>query len=283
VERLADHPLARAEEELLALSTPELRHELLLQSETRWRKKVHFARVRVERLGWEDACHQAALEILGFRFNRAAMLSIASRYPLPRWSGERSEELAEQCFQEERARWSLQGLRPANHPRVRLRQYQRWVRAKPDWPKQWAKVAESLDLGSARMELDLSTSEFRKAAQISKLREAWLAELTDGSVGGTRWDNLVCDGLFPLAAARHPKSDASLALLWQHWYVGDAPERLTKLLRNLGVFTAKAQPACHGFYQGFLGWLLAHEQQQNTCDSSSSGAGLDKVSGQKLR
>ena len=283
VERLADHPLARAEEDFLALSEPELRRELLRQSELRWEKKVHFARVRVERLGWEEACHHAALEILGFRFNRAPMLSIASKYPLRDWSGDKAEELAERIFQEEHLRWSFQGVRPANQPRIRLGQYQRWARARPDWPTRWATLAKSLSAGSEAADPVLRTSEFRKAAQVSKLREAWSAELTASTVGGSRWDNLLCDGFLPLAATRQAENVSYLALLWRHWYVGDAPERFVTLLRNLGVFAAKTHPASHGFFQGFLGWLLEREQQQSTCDSSSSGAGLDKVSGQKLR
>jgi hypothetical protein len=144
-------------------------------------------------------------------------------------------------------------------------------------------VAESLGKENTGVESLQGTSAFRKAAHISNLRETWAEELTAATIGGTRWDNLLCDGFLPLAAARLPETASSLASLWHHWYVGDAPERIVGLLRNLGVFAPKTHPACHGFFQGFLGWLLEHEQQQNTCDSSSSGAGLDKVSGQKLR
>jgi hypothetical protein len=212
------------------------------------------------------------------------MLSIASKYPLCDWSKENAEELADRAFQEERPRWSLQGVRPANHPRIRLGQYQRWTHARPDWPTRWEAMAQAFG-GSMSDGADavLRTSEFRKAARLSKLREGWSLELTKSTVGGTRWDNMLCDGFLPLAATCQPKTAPYLATLWHHWYMGDAPERFVSLLRNLGIFAPKVHPVCHGFYQGFLGWLLEREQQQNTCDSSSSGAGLDKVSGQKLR
>jgi len=31
------------------------------------------------------------------------------------------------------------------------------------------------------------------------------------------------------------------------------------VLKSLGVFNGRAQPACHGFAQGLLGWMLLQE------------------------
>src|SRR5690606_28261534 len=101
-------------------------------SSARWREKVHFAGLRRQRLGWEEACHHAALEVLGYRFNRAPMLRIAGEWPLTRWANGNVD--TERVCAGEAEGWSLQGVRPANHPRTRLRQYAAWCRERPGWP-----------------------------------------------------------------------------------------------------------------------------------------------------
>src|SRR5438067_341530 len=111
-------------------------------ADARWRQKIHFAQLRVQRLGWEAACHHLALEILGYRFNRAPMLRVAGRWPLPAWiAGEISADAA---YAGEAGGWSLQGVRPANQPRTRLRQYAEWIAGHPDWPARMQAVAVTL-------------------------------------------------------------------------------------------------------------------------------------------
>ena len=132
VERLAGRPLGRMIEELAQLQ-PEMLDEVSRNhTGLRWRQKVHFARLRVQRLGYDAACHQTALEILGYRFNRAPMLRLAARNPLPQWRAD--GVIIESLMAEEAGSWSLPGVRPANHPRIRLGQYRRWVHARPAWP-----------------------------------------------------------------------------------------------------------------------------------------------------
>ncbi|MDR1010386.1 MAG: DUF2851 family protein, partial [Opitutaceae bacterium] len=133
IEHLAAHSLSRANKTLSALAHDALRATLARHAEKRWRQKIHFARLRVEKLGWDEACHHAALEILGYSRNRAAMLGVAGKYPLRDWV--KSAGLADAIFaewQEARA-WAPQATRPANHPRTRLRQYAAWVSARPTW------------------------------------------------------------------------------------------------------------------------------------------------------
>ena len=77
-----------------------------------------------------------------------------------------------------------------------------------------------------------------------------------GAVGGTRLDNLVCDGFLPLVAAR---SDGDLFAAWFHWYLGDVPAQLRRALPKLGVAGMAGQPLCHGWAQGLLGWILERE------------------------
>ncbi|HTQ31737.1 MAG TPA: DUF2851 family protein [Opitutaceae bacterium] len=254
IESLTGRPAAVAIEELGPL-TPEVLGALLRgQAEARWRQKVHFAGVRLGRLGWEAACHHAALEILGYRFNRAPMLRIAAAWPLGRWAA--GEGTAEEVFAAERGRWSLQGVRPANHPRLRLRQYAAWVRVRPDWPARLEALARTLPASGAGA-ANGSTAAFRRAHGLAELRERIGAGVCGGAVGGTRLDNLICDGFWPLLAARG--RGQGLVSWWFHWPPGDLPAPMAETLRTLEIFGARDRPACHGFAQGLLGWLLARE------------------------
>lgn len=87
VEHLANRPASLVLERLGGLAPAQLDQLLRGHSEQRWRQKVHFARLRMQRLGWEAACHSTALEILGYRFNRTPMLRVAGQWPLAAWAG----------------------------------------------------------------------------------------------------------------------------------------------------------------------------------------------------
>ncbi|MCB1121133.1 MAG: DUF2851 family protein [Verrucomicrobiae bacterium] len=66
--------------DLLALPWEE-RHRLLeTAARKRWEAKVRYAANRIRALGWEEACHQTALEIMGYRYNRSAMLFVAADF-----------------------------------------------------------------------------------------------------------------------------------------------------------------------------------------------------------
>jgi len=146
-------PLAEA---LRALSPEDLRARLEAHAAQRWQRKLHYAGQRVRRLGFAEACHQTALEILGFRFNRVPMLNLAQRYPLKTWAGLGAAGV-EARLAEEEAAWARGAVRPANHPRQRLGQYARWATAAPDWPErlavfaqQWPEAVMSGDTRAAR-------------------------------------------------------------------------------------------------------------------------------------
>lgn len=252
VEALANRAAARLPDELGTLPAAELGTLLRRYAAARWRQKVHFARLRVQRLGWEEACHQTALEILGYRFNRAPMLRIAGQWPLPRWA-DGSVNLDE-IFASEAEGWSLQGVRPANHPRMRLRQYAAWTQARPDWPARVRGLA-----GEPATANEEGTREVRRRLRYGALRDRVRSDVCGDAIGGTRLDNLMCDGLLPLLAAG---KIAELESTWFHWFVGDLPALLTSGLRQLGYFDGRGQPACHGAAQGLLGWLLEREARR---------------------
>lgn len=253
IERLAGRPWRQPLAALRSLPSEELVAELCVQAERRWWQKVNFARLRLKRLGWTEACHHAALEILGYRFNRAPMLRLAARYALADWAGRAMD--VDEVFVSEAERWSLQGVRPANHPRLRIRQYHGWATKLPDWPQR----LEAMGTQLPTIFEDEATPVARRRHRLGGLRKAFAQDVSAGQVGGTRLDNLVCDGWLPLLAARTGKD---FAMLWWHWFPGDLPPYVTQALRELGVFAGRASPACHGPAQGLLGRVLADENMR---------------------
>lgn len=262
VESLANRPASQIMETLGALPPAELAALIVRLAGERWRQKVHFARLRVQRLGWSDACHQTALEILGYRFNRAPMLRVAAAHGLAEWADPLCS--AEAIFESERAAWSLHGLRPPNHPRRRLSQYAAWVRARPDWPERLRAFAARLP----KIAADARTADVRRAGGFTQLRRDWAEAVCADMVGGTRFDNLVCDGFLPLLAAG--AAGGVNERLWYHWFAGDLPPVFPRALRDLGVFDGREQPACHGAAQGLLGWLL--ECERTSASAQGRGA-----------
>jgi len=260
VENLANRPVSHVQDVLGALCTEDLMALLRRNADRRWQQKVHFARLRVRRLGWEEACHHAALEILGYRFNRAPMLRIASAHPLTEWS--KGAIVPDTVYDREVGCWSLQGVRPANQPRTRLRQYAAWVADRPDWPRRLEMFSEVLPAVPDA----LPTGRARRLHNLTALRRKLLDEISADAVGGTRFENLVCDGFLPLLAAETGRDSSGL---WWHWFPGDLPPVLTQALRGLAVIGLRDAPAGHGLGQGILGWLIEREREE----AAGSGRG----------
>jgi len=269
VERLAGQSPTHFTRELALMPLEKLTEALLRRAEMRWRQKVHYARTRIDRLGWEAACHHTALEILGYRFNRAPLLAVAGRWPLENW-GKRGGEVAELAWTAYADRWSRQGVRPANHPHERLRQYAQWVAVRPDWPQRWAEWAGRLPV--------VGLAEAVQTAQVRR-RHGWtaltarIAETVLGDeIGGTRFNTMMCDGLLPLLAAQ-VGGEANLSGVWHAWPVGDVPLKHTRLLRELGVVDRRARPLCHGVVQGLISWLLVADERREPSGTTMEGGG----------
>lgn len=255
VEKLANQSTARIPEELGRLPAAELDALLQTHAAQRWAQKVHFARLRIKRLGWEAACHHAALDILGYRYNRAPMLRVAGQWPLAAWTDPAIDPQA--IYRSEEDHWSLQGVRPANHPRRRLLQYAEWMRERPEWPTGVRTLGVKLSLAARLPSSTTTTREQRRVLGLGALRTEVAQTICGGILVGTRLDNLVCDGLLPLLAT--VGDDHGQIRIWQHWFAGDLPPVLLTGLRRLGVFDGHLRPACHGAAQGLLGWLLERE------------------------
>lgn len=252
----AEHRIAS---ELAPLPPAILHERLLAGARRRWSEKVRYAQTRLERLGWDHACHHAALEILGYRANRVGMLRIATAWPLARWTSGEADPAA--LFEEHREHWALQGVRPANHPRRRLRQYHQWVRSCPDWPQvleNWARrqaaprhEAGALPIGTGRRELGFPA--------------AWIVLLqvigAGSAVARPRADHLVGDGFLPLLTARGCLNPRAAFAWWWQGYPGDLPDPIQRALRELGLSGTGASPAALGPAQGLLAWLLEQSVQ----------------------
>jgi hypothetical protein len=249
-------------ESLLALEDPARDARLAAAAEKRWVQKVHFARLRIERLGWEEACHQTALEILGYVQNRAAMLRVAARFP---WSGWRQHPPATgEILAAVDAGWTSRGVRPANHPRVRLEQYGRWMSAVPDWPGHLAAyvLPEPPDVSGM-----FEVSRLRREARLPQVRVELSRSICREAVGGSRLDTLVANLVLPFLGAKGHGEAARIP--WIAWYPGDVSEGLRKTARQLGSARRPAVLA-----NGILQALIA---LQLDALSDAEGTGLDSL------
>ena len=249
IERLANRPAAHIVESLGTLSQDELSTLLKRKAAERWYQKVRYAQMRVQKLGWSEACHHMALEVLGYRFNRAAMLRVAASVPLSSWNVKPAE--AEELFVHG-LDWSFHGIRPANNPRIRLRQYSEWVSVYPRWPDRLIELGRELPV----LERDKNGQLPWCRGKLTGLRRVWCEQITADAVGGTRFDNLVCDCFLPYLASR---GIGSLEKLWFDWYPGDVPLLWCQALKQLDVFGGRGRPFCYGMIQGLLGWLIECE------------------------
>ena len=249
IEHLAQRPGAPGLEELVALASEERAMRLRAQAERRWMMKVHHASVRIARLGWREACHHTALEIMGYRFNREPMLRIAGRCPLAAWNAP-GFNLSER-FEAEAGRWVLQGVRPANRPQERLRQYAAWVALQPDWPARLEALAPALAAS-------LSASDPVRGRGVAFWRREFAGVTGAVAVGGGRLDHQVSDGFLPLLAARTGWEGFAL---WSEWPAGDLPAFLHGFGNLIAGQGGNLRPRTQSFVQGVLGWLIERERR----------------------
>ena len=227
----------------LEITLDERRDRLLEHGRARWERKLEHAKKRLSGEDWAEACHQFALEILGYRRNRAPMSAISLSHKLSELSG--SQMNVETLFHEREGEWKLAGLRPVNHPKARLVQYLDLVNARPDWPSRlW-----ECSFNTPRM-----VCPNRKSLMISELRKHLVADVLAGKIGGSRLDTLVVDGFLPLLAA---KKNTDLFPYWFHWYAGDFPTKLKTFLRSAEIAgPGTGEAFSNGLLQGALGYFL---------------------------
>jgi hypothetical protein len=280
VERLASHPLTRAREILAGLPPDQVRCEINAACEQRWQQKVAYAAARIKRLGWSEACHQSALEVLGYRFNRGPMLTLAGEYPLEWWAIADRGDAVDALHEAYRPRWSTQPGRPANRPLMRVRQYAAWSAARPDWPERLAMFGAWVQSSANNVRTAKNASQARRDGRFTEIAQALSAEVCGDAVGGTRFHNLVCDAFWPLLAARWAEQinsadhgEPAFRGLWTHWWCGDLPANLLQLGALVGIIGGPNWPACHGIAQGLLAWVWKHEAREEQTGAYWCGRG----------
>jgi hypothetical protein len=224
----------------------ERRDILLKGAAARWARKVAFARKRLAGASWAQACHQYCLEVLGYARNRAPMSRIALSYAIDDFASGRLT--AEALMAEETQQWRLSGLRPANHPRLRLNQYAAICRAHPDWPQR----LQALLANCPAAEGALTGAAFRKAVGMPRLIKSIAHDVFSDTISSQRLNTLICDALLPLAAAA---GILEAEPFWQQWPAGDAPDALSRFLKQAQVVD-RAQPFANGQLQGGLHLLI---------------------------
>ncbi len=250
LERMTDRDVVERIAELSRLPSEELIALLRRHATKRWEAKRRFAAVRIARLGWADAAHHAALEILGYARNRSPMLATASAHPVAEWAADLDPVVV---FAERRDEWETHGIRPANQPLIRLQQYQCWVRSRPDWPARLQGVIGALEMPEITAE---ETPAVRRHLALAALRSRLSGEILGSTLAGSRIDTLVCDGFLPHVSAL---SDQDRFTAWFHWFMGDVPVAVRTALKTLGLAGVPGRPFCHGLGQGMLGWIAERD------------------------
>jgi hypothetical protein len=259
VEGIAGRPYSLLREQLAGVPPAVLRVELERYAESRWVNKVRIAAERLGRLGWEQACHQATLEVLGYRANRLPMLAVAECWPLAAWRA--AEVTVEAAWDAPAEPWQSAGVRPANRPRLRLAQYAEWVAACPHWPERLAEIGAEWAVVDPFVCAMADLRHRRRELGIGLARRTISQVVCGGILAGTRFDTWVCDAVLPLLAARFgvgvQLAGSGWAARWRAWNPGDAPEELLRLAREFEVGGAPEAPLAQGHLQGLLGWLAA--------------------------
>lgn len=229
---------------LLDLSMEERWDTLMSMSVERWNLKRDFAKLRIDRLGFIEACHQTALEIMGYSANRIPMLHVAGNHSLE--SFKLRIPGIDELWAAGSEYWTTSGVRPANHPKIRLEQYINWISVHINWHDVLLGLADSLPkgpLGSG------TTAEYRKTEGVAGLQIQFFENVVGRSVSGPKLDTLICDGFLPLLSA---ETEADFGALWFHWFAGNAPRKLGTDLRKLGVLDPRRFPLSNGWIQGLL-------------------------------
>ncbi len=234
---------------LLGLAAPymerpvyERRRDLRLKARYRWEQKLRQVHYLLKEEKWEEVCHQQFMEALGYRRNRAAMRELACRYPISEIACRNPGDL----YREMNDVWKLAGLRPANHPLKRLKQYLDMLRVNPDWPLRLA--AYCFPEG----DMEPETSAARKRYRLKQIHDRLQNTLFAMQFSGTRFETLMVDVCLPLLAVERNKEFFGL---WYHWWGGDVPEQLSRFIDLLEIRDQR-NPFCNGLNQASLQMIL---------------------------
>lgn len=230
---------------LLAMPLRERADFLRENARERYSQKVRFMKKRLEKTPWEQTLHEVVLETLGLRRNRTTMAQLALKFSPSAMLLAGAETL----FKAGSGAWSLSGVRPANHPRARLAQYLKLLEKNPSWTRRLRDEIAELPTAKATGDgFPISGKIFRAEQHLPSLHNFFAEEIFAGTIGGTRFETLMCDAILPLAAAER---GVDFFPLWFFWFIGDAPAKAAKILRAADI-VSREQPLCCGAFQGLL-------------------------------
>ena len=221
--------------------------EIIRSSHIRWFQKKAYAKKRIDQVGWEQACHQWFLEVLGYPRNKQSMHEIATLYSLEDWR----VGLDVQRVYHQMTTWKRKGMRPANQPMNRLHQYQQIVVKVPNWPDELKAIhfPESSD----------PLEENRGKLGIYRLGKKWRDQVLSGVLGSSKADTLLIDSGLPLWSAYH---ESDCFGLWYHWPSGDFSNEFREWAVEWGL-KQKGKSLSNGVLQGlFQNFLL--DQSKNS-------------------
>lgn len=216
------------------------------RAQQRWEQKVQFAAKRLESAGWDEACHQLCLEVLGYSRNRAPMSQIALSYPLQDMAKQSLD--ADVLYAIQDGNWKLSGSRPANHPRRRLEQYLELLQSDVGWPQ---RLRTELSKAIAQ-NLNVASHAVRRSLPFPRSADALRLECFDGIIGAKRFHTMMVDAFLPLATAAGVMDGFPY---WLYWWAGDSPVVIRRFLKYAGL-TSTQQPLTNGLVQGALALFM---------------------------
>jgi len=208
----------------------------------RWERKCVEHKHAVATYGFKVTAHMRALEVLGYRRNRAPMLELGKAFK----PADILKEDANTLYLKQKSLWRLRGMRPANHPRKRIEQYQALIRHNQDWVSQ---ALDSLRCIAFQEGMFGHTKIFRKACGLRVLWSKVIREIWGGCIPESRAQTLLVDLILPLATVT---SEEDFFACWLHAYPGDVATQVVEALKRCGLVTSE-NPLNNGFAQGMLG------------------------------
>ena len=260
-EELAGAGVAKDAAALLELSPIDCLDLLNTEAERRWAAKCDASLALIERHGWTDACHRAAMDCLGFRDNRLAMGELAARHPLGKWAAGLVNP--EAAYAEVSDLWGKAPGRPANHPLTRLRQYERWTEGVSDWPTRLHMLVpfhvQKLANTCAKRPVYSLDHGFEG---LSDLRSILSELVCECKLPGSRFDSFVGDVLFPFLTVTGLVEERPMRELWFRWFPGDLALNGRTTLKRVFAGLSEVHVNCNGLHQGFRGWRLRRASSQ---------------------
>ena len=214
------------------------------EAKKRFHRKVKFAKKRLDHSSWEEACHVMLLEVLGYSRNRLTMANIGLEiilYPI-------GTHQPNNCFKSINPIGNLQGIRPANQPLIRLRQYTSLMEEEPNWPN---RIIENI---ASFKEQDFTKTIFnhKRSPIMQKMKTVFQSDILHNFVGETRFHTIMIDALLPLI---EPEKLMDTEAIWLDWWLGDKPNTSNTYLNQL-LSKQSRSPNRNVWVQGLYNLLI---------------------------